>query len=319
MTRSHLLRVPASTSNLGPGFDFLGLALSLWIEARILPTAAERTEDTGLTIAAKHGEARHWPTGSAELVARGYTACCAMLGREAPDLCVEIDSEIPLARGLGSSGAALACGILLAGHALQEKPTLDEILALGLKLEGHPDNVTASLVGGCTLCVPNEGRAPLLVTQAVHPDLELALAWPKAPLSTARARKVLPQQVPFADAVENPRRLALLLEGLRNADPQLLRAGSQDRLHVEQRLDLIPGSRAALAAALDAGACMATISGSGSALIAIAKRTPGDADANDSGGPTAQIAAAMAAHLGDGAEARAAQVVCKRPRVEAVG
>jgi homoserine kinase len=147
-------------------------------------------------------------------------------------------------------------------------------------LEGHPDNVTASLFGGCTLCHPapaGPGSAPRFFHVPLSPALRYAVAWPREPLATARARAALPESVPFADAVENPRRLALLVEGLRTGDPELLALGGEERLHERWRLPLIPGAKTALAAARDAGAYLATISGAGSGLFAI--------------GPAADIAA----------------------------
>jgi homoserine kinase len=178
------------------------------------------------------------------------------------------------------------------------------LLAWGLELEGHPDNSSAALLGGCTLSVPQPGGGLRVVRQELHPDLGFALAWPEARLSTHAARGMLPKSVKFEDAVENPRRLALLLEGLRTADPELLRLGSADRLHVAYRLPSIPGAEAALAGAWDAGAWLATISGSGSALIAI--------------GPHERIEsirAAMTAALGARAEGRVVEPVFGAPRV----
>ena len=181
----------------------------------------------------------------------------------------EATSEIPIARGLGSSGAAIAAGLLFACKFAGRRVDLDELLALGLELEGHPDNSSAALVGGCTLSVPRPHGGVCVVQQALHQGLAFALAWPARRIATIDARAVLPRNVRFADAVENPRRLALLLEGLRTADPELLALGSEDRLHVARRLPLIPGGAAALAAARESGAWLATISGSGSALVAI--------------------------------------------------
>src|SRR6185369_11065728 len=123
--------------------------------------------------------------------------------------------------------------------------------------------------GGCTLSVPLPNGRVKVVRQKLHPDLGFALAWPSKGLATPAARKALPANVPFGDAVENPRRLALLLEGLRTADPELLALGVEDRLHVPYRLPLIAGAKEALEAARASGAWLATISGSGSGLFAI--------------------------------------------------
>jgi homoserine kinase len=261
--------VPASTSNLGPGFDFLGLALSLHLRVHLVGPAPAGAHE----IVRARGTAVDWPTSSDNLLFRAFD-----LARSRRDLGstrgmqFEVDSEIPIARGLGSSGAAVAAGLLL-GDALARHPaSIDELLAWGLELEGHPDNSSAALLGGCTLSVPRPDGGLRVVAQELHPDLGFALAWPDAPLATHAARSVLPSTVRFEDAVENPRRLALLLEGLRRADPELLRLGSADRLHVAYRLPLITGAESAFVRAREAGAWLATISGSGSALIAIGPR-----------------------------------------------
>jgi len=268
------IRVPASTSNLGPGFDLLGLALGLLVEVSV------EEAEAGLELSLPEDptdQASGWPT-EPNLVLEAYARAHALVGLEPAPRRFRVSSQIPMARGLGSSGAATAAGLLLAHHAIaeagQEPPSLGALHALGIELEGHPDNVTASLFGGCTLCLPasdrpGEEHATALVHQPVHADLGFAVAWSDATLATERARAVLPAEVPFEDAVENPRRLAMLLEGLRTGDPQLLAIGAVDRLHHRHRLALIPGGAEALAAAEAAGAWCTAINGSGSSLLAI--------------------------------------------------
>jgi len=257
------LRVPASTSNLGPGFDFLGLALSLWLEVRVL----ERVSGGGIEFVELAGTAADWPRGGENLLARAFER-----GAPATGLRLSVTSEIPIARGLGSSGAAVAAGLLLAERAAGVPAGEDQLLEWGLELEGHPDNSSAALLGGCTLAVPIGAGKLRVVRAELSPTLGFALAWSDETLPTREARAVLPAQVPFTDAIENPRRLALLLEGLRRGDPELLALGIEDRLHVQHRLPLIRGGREALEAARAAGAWAATISGSGSALIALGPR-----------------------------------------------
>jgi homoserine kinase len=266
------VRVPASTSNLGPGFDFLGLALSLHLEAQCSGPSPGASSSDGHAFARLEGTAAAWPRGGDNLLLRAFDIAASRLGLAAQGFRFEASSEIPIARGLGSSGAAVAAGLRLASALSPREATIDELLAWGLELEGHPDNSSAALLGGCTLSVPVPGGRLRVVRQDVHPALAFALAWPAQGLSTPVARAALPAQIPFRDAVENPRRLALLLEGLRGADPELLALGGEDRLHVPYRLPLIPGAAAALSAAREAGAWLATISGSGSGLIAIGAR-----------------------------------------------
>ena len=213
-----LLDVPASTSNLGPGFDFLGLSLGLWLRVRT-SRATDREPGAHRLRWAAGGEDR----GEDDLVLRAIRAGEARRGSPAPAMDVELASEIPVGRGFGSSGAAVAAGLLLEAAVSGDQEALEQrervLLADALRLEGHPDNATASLLGGCTLGVPHEAGLTV-VRQPVHPGLGFAVAWPERPLFTEEARAALPDQVPFADAVENPRRLALLLEGLRTADPE---------------------------------------------------------------------------------------------------
>jgi len=262
------LRVPASTSNLGPGFDFLGLALSLWLEVRV----EARREAPGIVWRERTGTAREWPEGQENLLWRAYEGACRRSSQPVRGWELSVRSEIPLARGLGSSGAAIAAGTRLAALEAPEYWTSQRQIEWGLELEGHPDNTTAALLGGLTLAVPlSEGRLRV-VRPPLSPQLGFALAWSEVRVPTARARAVLPAAVPFRDAVENPRRLALLLWGLQHGDPECVREGIADRLHVPYRLTLIPGGAAALEQACARGAYAATISGSGSTLIAIGER-----------------------------------------------
>lgn len=285
------VRVAASTSNLGPGFDLLGLALDLFVDVSaqaLAPTATEHTLQTGTNYAGG------WPRTD-NLLMRAFDTVWAARDVPPPAFHFQATSAIPVARGLGSSGAATAAGLLLGNQALamygHSPLSVEALHRLGIALEGHPDNVTAALFGGCTLCLPPSdvslesalalARLPALpqtmqatetmvwVQQPVHPEIGFAAVWGSATTHTERARAALPATVAFADAKENPRRLALLLEGLRTADPTLLKLGVHDRLHHEARLALIPGGRETLEAALQAGATATAINGSGSSLLAL--------------------------------------------------
>lgn len=294
------VRVPCSTSNLGPGFDCLGLALSLFLEVEL-----ELHPSGGCTLLGRlEDEAAAWPREQ-NLLLRAFEVGARALALDAPAGTFHARSQIPLARGLGSSGAAVAAGLLLANALAPHPLDPSELCRLGCELEGHPDNSTASLLGGCTLGV-RAGERLAVIRPPLHPSLAFAAAWPAAQVPTRRARAVLPARVSFSDAAENPRRLALLLEGLRRADPELLALGEADRLHVPYRLPLIAGAERALAAARAAGAFLATISGSGSALIAIT-----------SAARVAAVERALAAGLeGPGVESRRLEPVLEAPRVE---
>jgi len=298
------VRVPCSTSNLGPGFDCLGLALSIY-----LTVECHAREDEGIELGPCTGTAKSWPQGTDNLLIKALRRGLDGLGTTVPGLELRAHSEIPVARGLGSSGAAIAAGLSLARVLAGEDPNQpagQDVLQWALEMEGHPDNSTASLLGGCTLAAPLASGLRV-VQQDLHPAIGVALAWPATSLTTAASRSALPDTLSHADAIENPRRLALLLEGLREGDAQLLKLGLQDRLHVPYRLPLIPGGEAALEAACAAGAYGATISGSGSALVSLGPKDRMEA-----------VAQAMAAKLDPGgapAECRVVEPVRGFPRV----
>jgi homoserine kinase len=288
------VRIPCSTSNLGPGFDLLGLALSLWLDVRVSPRENTPGAEHELEFVGPFADL--WPREQ-NLLTRSFDAVFTAHNMPAPPCRFRVESEIPVARGLGSSGAAVAAGLALANHYLAHQrgtspgPITNATHNLGIELEGHPDNVTASLFGGCTLCLPagvsgGERHESGLVHASLSPELGFGVAWSDSTLTTSEARDCLPATVPFADAVENPRRLAMLLEGLRCADPHLLNLGQADRLHHRFRLALIPGGAAALEAAERAGAWLVAINGSGSSLLAIGPKNK-----------TEQLAGIMASEL----------------------
>ena len=191
--RPRPISAPASTSWGSPG---------LWLRVRT-SRATDREPGAHRLRWAAGGEDR----GEDDLVLRAIRAGEARRGSRAPAMDIELASEIPVGRGFGSSGAAVAAGLLLEAAVSGDHDALEQrervLLADALRLEGHPDNATASLLGGCTLGVPHEAGLTV-VRQPVHPGLGFAVAWPERPLFTEEARAALPDQVPFADAVENP-------------------------------------------------------------------------------------------------------------------
>lgn len=260
------------------------------------------------------GEERPETAAEDDLVVHALRAFERRFDAPLPPLSIEARSEIPVGRGFGSSGAAVAAGLLVGAAAAGRGDLLADragaLAELAVDLEGHPDNAVASLLGGCTLScpVPASGAAPArmrIVRQPVHDSLGFALAWPSRPTFTEEARAALPESVPLADAIENPRRLALLLEGLRVGDAGLIGDGVHDRLHERFRRALVPGADAACDAAIEAGAHAACMSGAGSGLVAIGRR--GEMDA---------IAGAMVAPL-EGGRARVVALAEAPPDVRA--
>ncbi|MFT7668121.1 MAG: homoserine kinase [Planctomycetota bacterium] len=259
------VRVPASTSNLGPGFDQLGLALELYLDVQMTrPVGAKKHQFGSLG-----GTAKAW-TLEKNLLPEAFDACLKRAGATPQYFEFCAHSEIPTCGGLGSSGAAVVAGLLLANLWLGPKalsPT--ELAELGCELEGHPDNSTASLFGGCTLGVPTDAEGLQVIQHPLHADFFFAVVWSSFQLETKAAREALPQTLPIHDVVRNLRSLSLLLTGLSNGDPVALRLGCRDNLHTPFRLPLIPGASRALSTANSLGAWLSAISGSGASLIAI--------------------------------------------------
>ncbi|PZG01238.1 homoserine kinase [Micromonospora deserti] len=257
------VRVPATSANLGPGFDALGLALALHDDV-----AAEVTSP-GVTVTVTGQGAGELPADDRHLVVRAMRAAFDALGGQPPGLAVECVNRIPQARGLGSSSAAIVAGVLLARALVNEgEQRLDDAGALRLaaEIEGHPDNVAPCLLGGFTLAwtEPAGARAVSLpVADGVRPTVFV----PEERGLTATARAALPATVPHADAAFTAGRAALLVHAL-TTDPALLLPATVDRLHQDYRAPGMPGT-AALVSALRAADVAAVVSGAGPTVLAL--------------------------------------------------
>ena len=255
------VRVPATTANLGPGFDCLGLALDLWNDVRF------SLEGEGIEVDVRGLAAEKLPRDASNLVARAFLRLCAEAGAPAPSgLRIQCDIRVPASSGLGSSSTAIAAGLLGANALLGRPFDRDRVLGIAAAMEGHPDNVAAALLGGLTIVVQRPDK--LLTKRILVPEVHVALAVPDLPFSTDAARAELPTEVTMADAVFNLQRTPLVVEALRTADYELLSQVMDDRLHQASRLKRIPGGRAAWLAAQSAGAAAVAVSGSGPSLIA---------------------------------------------------
>jgi homoserine kinase len=257
------VRVPCSTSNLGAGFDCLGLAFDRYLDAGFEPGGDTLTITRAGVLADLEIELADDVLVTAflaELTRRGAV-------RTGGELIV--NSSIPIGRGLGSSGAAAVAGIALATAVCGQTLDLDDALAFAVRAEGHPDNAAPSLFGGLVSVAYTGHGVPHAMRMPLSRGVAFVFAAPDATVSTQRARAALPQQVPHSAAVRNTSRMAALLYGLAHADAHAIAAGFNDELHVPYRLPLIPGARQAMDAAADAGAWATTISGSGSGLIAV--------------------------------------------------
>ena len=256
---------PATTANLGPGFDCLGMSLDLWNQIEVYPNPSESALPKVEIVGEGVGELA---TDRTNLVYQSMEFLFREADREMPSLGLRCHNEIPLARGLGSSAAAIAGGLVAANHLCDRVFSPNELLEMAATIEGHPDNVAAAVLGGLQLVVSNEQQlytAPI----SVPLDIYTVLFVPHTRIATADARRVMPREISVADAVFNMSRIALFVAGMATNRPEYLKVGTQDRLHQPYRQPLFPAMKVILAAALDAGALGVFLSGSGSTILAL--------------------------------------------------
>ena len=266
MTQSTVI-VPATTANIGPGFDCLGAALTLYNQVQFILCPEAEASELYLTVQGR--EAERVSTAKDNLLYQAWSKVFQVIGKATPAVSISIQLNVPLARGLGSSATAIVGGLFganqLAGNPL-DKPT---ILELAIELEGHPDNVVPALLGGCQLCAGSSNNRQICPVPW-HSTICPIVAIPNFELSTAEARAVLPQQVDYGDALFNLAHMGLLLRALETGQQDWLKAAMSDRLHQPYRRALIKGYDLVEAAALQAGAIGMVISGAGPSLLALA-------------------------------------------------
>jgi homoserine kinase len=245
--RHRLIRVPASSANLGPGYDVLAAAVSLFLELEVEEAGEFSFDPGGLDVS----------TGRDNLIVRAFESL-----HSADGIAFRLRSEVPLARGLGSSAAAIVAGLYAADHLFELALSKEEMLARATELEGHPDNVAAALHGGVVVCADG------IATRLEPPTgLEAVLVVPHEAVRTREARAALPAKVPMADAVANVAHASLLMLGLAQGDWDLVGRGLVDRLHQPYRASLFPRSMDIVARAPHLGALGATISGAGPTVL----------------------------------------------------
>jgi len=262
MSESVSVRVPATSANLGPGFDCLGLAVDLWGTITLGPGPEPASDD---------------PMGNmATLAARRVYE---KVGQSAPTLSAAYEGKIPIARGLGASAVARVGGLVAANRLLGDRLDRDELLVLATELEGHADNVAPAIFGGLQVSVVEDGR--VLHTASPLPNgLILVLFVPEMRMVTKEARRVVPDSLSKADVVFNIGRASLFVAAMARGRFDLLHAATQDRLHQPPRSTLFPAMYPIFEAARDAGAHAAYLSGSGSTICALATaQAPAIADA----------------------------------------
>jgi homoserine kinase len=262
------VRTPASAANLGPGFDALGLALGVWNEATV------DTEGEPGAIRLEGSEAGLL-NGRENLTLSAMHRLAAETGRDLPPFSLLVRADIPVARGLGSSAAALVAGLVAANHLLGTALSISELYSLAWQMEGHGDNVGAALYGGAVLAVP-EVPDPVQILTPCGLAMCAVVFVPEETGLTRAARAALPPTVPHADAAFNLAAVGGLILGLHTGDARLLSAGMHDRLHEPYRARLFPHLEVMTAAARSAGAFGACLSGAGPSILALAAPDRGE-------------------------------------------
>ena len=265
-TRTLHVQVPATSANLGSGFDAVGIALNYFNEIYFTEDDKEfiSVEIEGL------GKGEIPETFADNMVGQAMERAAAYNGGSLPKGgAVKLVNRIPPGRGMGSSSSAIIGGILIGDALTGSKMSREDMLSLATEIEGHPDNVAPALLGGLTISIMDGGKTMTNVVP-VGDDLSFITVSPDVEVFTEDARAVLPKEIAYKDAVFNVSRVSFLVSSLVTKQYDRLQYGLQDKLHVPYRIGLIPGGESVLKAAEDAGALGATISGSGSTLIAFA-------------------------------------------------
>jgi homoserine kinase len=268
--KSVQVSVPATSANLGPGFDCLALALDLWNEALFEPA------ESGFTVENEGEGADELPTDLSNLILQSAFEIFNSVESRPPGLRIRCCNRIPMGSGLGSSAAAIVMGLVGANEFMGRPFSREQLLKMASDKEGHPDNAAAALYGGLVVVLDDPGG--VICRRFDLPEMGVVVAVPTLDLPTHTARKALPARVDFKDAVFNSSRTPLVVEALRTGDLDLLGKVMHDRLHQPYRLPLIPGAQEAIEDALRAGAKAAALSGAGPGIIAFLEAGSGRKD-----------------------------------------
>lgn len=262
------VNVPATSANLGPGFDVIGVALQLYNQFTF-----QKAQTTHLTFAGPYVPSQSLATDEQNLIYQAYRLACQRLQVEPYSLAIAVTMNIPPGRGLGSSATAIVAGLLAASALHPNDWNTQHWLELATEMEGHPDNVAPALMGGCRISM-NTPAGLKTWTVPIPPQLYWVVLIPDFELSTAKARQVVPQQVSRADCLFNIAAMSALLTGFYQNDCAAIQAGLQDRIHQPYREPLVPGMSAVIAAAQEAGALGCVLSGAGPTLLALTLEQP---------------------------------------------
>jgi homoserine kinase len=256
------VRAPATSANLGPGYDCLSLAVDVANVVQVWPA------EDGVQVEVTGEGAALLPVDGGNEVYRSIAAVYRLHGQEPPPLRLRCENVIPPSRGLGSSSAARACGLLLGNRLLGDPYTTEELFALGAELEGHPDNIAACLFGGVQVCVVGSGGLEHVRVPVSFP-VAATVYVPDFPMDTHAARGLLPTEVSIETAVYNISRASMFVAALATGRTDLLRIATEDAIHQPPRSTIFPALPKLIGAAVDAGAYGAFLSGAGSSVLAL--------------------------------------------------
>ena len=250
--RRRLVRVPASSANLGPGYDVMAAALDMFLELEVEEVGEFSFDPGPLDV----------PTGRDNLIVRAFETL-----HSADGIAFRLKETIPLGRGLGSSAAAIVAGLVAADHLYELALSDEEALARATEIEGHPDNVAAAIYGGIVICGREDDGSPSASRFPPPDGLEGIVVIPAEEVLTERARDAIPAEIPLGDALYNVFSAARLTLGLYRGDLDLIAAGLKDHIHQGRRRDLYPRSMELVENAREIGALGATISGAGPTVL----------------------------------------------------
>ena len=271
------VKVPATTANIGPGFDCLGMALPLYntitIEETVLPGTGVQINVINDDSVTNDLMLEHVPLDESSIIYKAVELLYNSIGQTPSELKITVQAQIPIARGLGSSASVIVGGLLAANELLGKPADEVALLSIATEVEGHPDNVTPAIVGGLVL-TSQEDDGRIIYTKLDWPEeWAITACIPDYELSTDIARSVLPKEVPMTDAVFNAKRLGMFVQAVNNKDENLIRLALQDRLHQPYRVKLVPGlDKIAENLKHEEDVLGCVLSGAGPAIIVITKK-----------------------------------------------
>lgn len=267
--KTYIVRVPATTANIGSGFDTLGMSLGLYNVVQFVPVPGRALVDT--EIRAEGEGVDQITSGLDNMIIKAMSETAERAGKDIPGGNMYLINRIPFARGLGSSSAALASGVFLANMLMGEPFERKEILDITAAMEGHPDNAAPAILGGFCMALLKDGKVTAERID-IPSHWKAVVTIPDFELHTEKARAVLPKNYSRSDAVHNIGAVSFLMAAFMYQKPEYLKFGLDDVIHVPYRLGLIPGASNVIANAEKAGAYGATISGSGPTIIAFSPK-----------------------------------------------